>query len=99
MRFVREIWERDPLVVRYQMTKDKRFQEFFGCSAVVSLLVWRRLKLILQVPYGGKPNYLLWALLFMKVYPKEGMMCTLIHVKDPKSFRGKVRYFIFFSHY
>ena len=30
----------------------------------------------------------------MKVYPKENVMCSLIHVKDPKTFRGKVKAFI-----
>ena len=30
----------------------------------------------------------------MKVYPKEGVMCKLINVKDPKTFRGRVKDFI-----
>ena len=30
----------------------------------------------------------------MKVYPKENVMCTLIKVKDPKTFRGRVKDFI-----
>ena len=47
-----------------------------------------------QVQYGGEPKHLLWAPLFMKVHPKENMMCTLIKVKDPKTFRGRVKDFI-----
>ena len=31
---------------------------------------------------------------FMKVHPKEGIMCKLIDIKDPKTFRGRVKYFI-----
>ena len=30
----------------------------------------------------------------MKVYPKENVICSLIHAKDPKIFRGKVKDFI-----
>ena len=30
----------------------------------------------------------------MKVYPKENMMCPLIKVKDPKTFRGRMKDFI-----
>ena len=29
-----------------------------------------------------------------KVYPKENMMYPIIKVKDPKTFRGRVKYFI-----
>ena len=43
-----------------------------------------------QVPYGGEPKHLLWTLLFMKMYLKENVMCTLIKVKDPKTFRDRM---------
>ena len=94
MELAREIWGRDPSIVSAQRVEGRRFREFFGCSALVALSAWRKLQLSLQIPYGGKPNHLLWALLFMKVYPKENVMCSLIHVKDPKTFRGKVKAFI-----
>ena len=94
MRVAMDIWERDPSIVRSKMIEDRRFREFFGCSAVVVLSVWRILQLSLQTPYDGKPNHFLWVLFFMKVYPKEGVMCTIIKVKDPKTFRGRVKYFI-----
>ena len=32
--------------------------------------------------------------IFVKMYPKENVMCTLIKVKDPKTFRGRVKDFI-----
>ena len=94
MELAREVWGRDPSIVSTQRVEGRRFQEFFGSSMVVVLSVWRRLHLSLQIPYGGKPNHLLRALIFMKVYPKENLMCSLIHVKDPKIFRGKVKVFI-----
>ena len=55
MRVAMDIWERDPSIVRSKMIEDRRFREFFGCSAVVVLSVWRILQLSLQTPYDGKP--------------------------------------------
>ena len=46
-----------------------------------------------QVTHGGEPKHLLWTLIFMKVYPEENMMFTLIKVKDPKTSRGRVKDF------
>jgi len=94
IRIARKIWGRDPSKVRAWAVEDRRFREFFGCSAVVVRSLWRRLAMTSQVPYGGEPKHLLWTLLFMKVYPKENVMCTLIKVKDPKTFRGRVKDFI-----
>ena len=76
------------------MVEDMRFREFFGCSAVVAISVRRRLSHTSQIPFGGKSKPLLWALLFMKVHPKEGIMCKLIDIKDRKAFRGRVKAFI-----
>ena len=30
----------------------------------------------------------------MKVYQKEGIMCKIIDIMDPNTFRGRVKYFI-----
>ena len=94
LRYAREIWGRDSSKERSQRVEDRRFWEFFGISVVVAKSVWRRLSSISQIPFGGEPKHMLWALLFMKVYPKEGVMCKLINVKDPKTFRGRVKDFI-----
>ena len=94
MRCVREILGRNSSTEGAQMVEDRRFREFFGCSAIVVILVWRRLSRTLQIPFGGEPKHLFWALLFMKVYPKEGILCKLINIKDPKKFRDRVKDFI-----
>jgi len=94
MKLVREISGRDPSTVRSWAVEYRRFREFFGCAAVGVLSLLGRLAMISQVPYGGEPKHLLWTLLFMKVYSKENVMCTLIKVKDPKAFRGRVKDFI-----
>ena len=76
-----------------QMVEDRRFREFFEISVVVTKSVWKRLSYISQIPFGGEPKHMLWALLFIKVYPKEIVMCRLINVKDPKTFRGCQRFY------
>ena len=94
MRCAREIWGRDSLTEGAQIVDYRRFRKFFGCSAVVSISVWRRLSYTSQIPFGGEPKHLLWTLLFMKVYQKEGIMCKIIDIMDPNTFRGRVKYFI-----
>ncbi len=50
------------------------------------LVVWDKLR-----PRGGCPEHLLWALYFMKVYPKQGPGCSVIGASagavDPKNHR------------
>ena len=53
-------------------------------------LVWRWLEKNSLVPDGCEVLHLLWSLVFMKVYPLQQVMCTLINVLDPKTFRGRV---------
>ena len=89
-RFAREIWRRDPDKAKSLMREDRRFREFFGCSAVVALSVWRRLELGSLVPDDGTIKHLMWTLLFMKVYPKKEVMCILIQVNDPKTYRKRI---------
>ena len=94
MRCAREIWGRDSSTERAQTVEERRFRELFGVSAMVAISVWRRLSRTSQIPFGGEPKHLLWALLFMKVYPKEMVMCKLINVKNPKTCRGRVKDYI-----
>ncbi len=50
------------------------------------LVVWDKLR-----PRGGRPEHLLWALYFMKVYPKQGLGCLVIGASagaiNPKTHR------------
>ena len=94
LRYAREIWGRDSSKKGSLMVEDRRFREFFGISVVVAKSVWRRLSYTSQIPFSGELKHMSWALLFMKVYPKEMVMCKLINVKDPKTFRGRVKDFI-----
>ena len=94
MRLAMEIWGRHPSTVRAWTAEDRRFRESFGCAAVVVLSVWIILAIPSQVPYSEEPKHLFWTLRFMKVHPKENVMCTIIKVKDPKTFRGRENFFI-----
>ena len=71
MRLAKEIGGRDPSIVRAWTVEERRFREFFRCSAVVVRSLWRRLTMTSQVPYGGESKHLLWTIRFMKVYPKK----------------------------
>ena len=56
------------------------FREFFGTSVILwEFLVCDRIR-----PRGGRSWHLLWALHFMKVYPKQGLGCGAV---DPKTHR------------
>jgi len=43
---------------------------------------------------GVVPEHLLWALMFMKVYGKESMHCTMAGAVDEKTFRKWVWIFV-----
>jgi hypothetical protein len=51
------------------------FREFFG----MSVLVVKKLGVAREgLPEGGRPKHLLWALDFMKVYPKQSSGCLAV---------------------
>ena len=85
------IWGRDSSTEGVQIVEDRRFREFFRCSVVVAILVWRRLSHISQILFSGEPKHLLYALPLIKVHPNEEVMYKLIVIKDSKIFRGRVK--------
>jgi hypothetical protein len=52
------------------------FREFFRTSVRVVEILW---ELVLQ-PKGGRLEHLLWMLYFLKVYPKQGLGCSVVGV-------------------
>ena len=73
------------------LTEVRAFREFFGTTAVV-LWQWD------MIPEQGRINHLMWALLFMRAYPKEGVTCMTVGGSggaiDPKTLRKYVWPFI-----
>ena len=76
------------------------FQEFFGPSVLIVKKVWELLdrESLFPEPEGGCPKHLLWALHFMKVYPKQSPGCLAVGTSagavDPKTQRKWVGAFI-----
>ena len=75
----------------------RQFQSLFGCSPEIVAEIWYRI-----APRGGEvslrkgaePCHLLWALLFMKVYANEDVLCSMVGGVDKKTFCFWTRYFI-----
>ena len=79
--------------------EDWLFKEYFGVSVTVVLVIWNLLNEHELIPKKGEIKHLLWALVFLKVYPKQGPVCSLVGgtkgAVDPKTFRKWVWKFIF----
>ncbi len=79
-------------------TESWHFREFFGTSVLVVKTVWELLKRDSLLPEGDRPKHLLWALHFMKVYPKQSPGCLTVGASagavDPKTHRKWVWAFI-----
>lgn len=78
--------------------EDRRFREFFGASLLVVETVWKMLEKDSLLPGGCHPKHLLWALHFMKVYPKQAQACAIVGASagavDPKTHHNWVWAFI-----
>ena len=76
----------------------RHFREFFGTSIVIVQKIWELLERDSLLPDGCDPKHLLWALHFMKVYPKQSTGCLAVGASagaiDPKTHRKWVWKFI-----
>jgi hypothetical protein len=74
-----------------ELKEARLFREFFGTSVRVVGILWELIVRDKLRPRGGRPEHLLWALYFMKVYPKQGPGCLVIGAStgavDPKTHR------------
>ena len=77
----RDIQNRASHRVGAATTETWHFRELFGTSVLV----------VKTLPEGGHPKHLLWALHFMKVYPKQSPGCSAVGASagavDPKTHR------------
>ena len=64
----------------------RKFCDYFGCNFDTAVALWVLLTKHADI---GKATveHMLWALLFMKVYSIESVMCGLVGHPDPKTFR------------
>ena len=95
----RDIQNRASHAIGTPIMEARHFCEFFGTSVDVVELVWEH---ILHrdelLPKGGQPKHLLWALHFLKVYPKQSPGCSAVGASkgaiDPKTHRKWVWAFV-----
>jgi hypothetical protein len=87
----RDIQNRASHHVGAATTETWHFRELFGTSVLVVKTVWELLERDSLLPEGGHPKHLLWALHFMKVYPKQSPGCLTVGASagavDPKTHR------------
>ena len=70
--------------------EDVRWRAMFGASPEVILELWDRI----EPPESEKPQYLLWALMLLKVYATEPVLCALAGGVNEKTFRKHAWKFI-----
>ncbi len=74
------------------------FHSFFGARNEILLKVWSMLGEGSLRPKNSEPKHLLWALYFLKVYPREGPECSAVGGSkgaiDPKTMRKWVWLFL-----
>jgi hypothetical protein len=94
----RDIQNRASHRVGAATTETRHFREFFGTSVLVVEKVWELLERDSLLPEGGHPKHLLWALHFMKVYPKQSPGCSAVGASagavNPKTHRKWVWAFL-----
>jgi hypothetical protein len=76
----------------------QHFCEFVGTSLVIVEKLGELLDRESLLPYGCDPKHLLWALHFMKVYPKQSTGCSAVGASagavNPKTHRKWIWAFI-----
>ena len=70
-RLGKELQNRSGSSIGAFLPEDRRFREFFGIGANVALVLWNTLLEYGVIPEGGLIIHMLWALHWMKVYPKQ----------------------------
>jgi hypothetical protein len=62
------------------------FKASFGISPYICAGIWNAFVDTQSLPQGAEPKHMLWALLFLKVYASENVLCTICAC-DEKTFR------------
>jgi hypothetical protein len=97
-RAVRDIQNRMSHCVGTVGMEDRHFREFFGANISIMSMVWDMLTANGLRPKKSRPKHLLWALYFLKVYPKQSPGCLDVGAStgavNPKTMRKWVWQFI-----
>ena len=87
LQVARVIWKREKDVVRSTQQEDREFRSMFGVGAITAITAYNMLIVNRLMPSGGLMMHFLWAMIFLKGYAKEGTICKLAGVDDPKTLR------------
>ena len=69
------------------ITHERMFCSSFGTSLEVCATIWNLLDPYTTMPTKGlSPKHLLWALMYLKVYAKESIHCSMAGGVDEKTF-------------
>ncbi len=94
----RDIQNRASCCIGSESTEALLFCEFFGMIVRVVKIIWELVVCNKLQSRGDHPEYLLWMLFFMKVYPKQGSGCLVVGASagavNPKTLRKWVWAFI-----
>ena len=75
--------------------KDRRFKALFGAQSSIVATLWN---MLIENNNGdlddGKPEHLLWALVFLKVYGTEEVNCSIVGWPCTKTFSRWAWYFV-----
>jgi hypothetical protein len=97
-RAVRDIQNRMSCCIRMAGIEDCHFCDFFGANISIVSMVWDMLTANGLHPKKSRLKHLLWALYFLKVYPKQSPGCLVVGAStgavDPKTMRKWVWQFI-----
>ena len=97
-RIGKEVQNRSGMKLDAESSEDRRFREFFGCGVLHSITAWNLIISLGILPPDGLIIHLLWALYFMKCYPKTEEGCAAMGGSegpiDPKTMRKFVWPFI-----
>ena len=72
-----------------KLVKIRHFRSHFGTDPEIASSIWTRIRCNPknELPRNAKTRHLLWALLFMKTYTTDSVLCGIAGGVDPKTFR------------
>ena len=72
----KEVQRRSGQKISATSTEDCRFGEFFGVGVQVGIITWTLLSQNNLLPEEAIISHLLWAMYFLKCYPKQEEACA-----------------------
>ncbi len=93
-RLAKDVQRRTGQKLAADCTEDRRFREFFGTGVAVAINVWTLLNEFDLLPDGAEISHLLWAMYFLKCYPRTEEGCSAAASEkgavDPKTWRKHI---------